>query len=41
MKIPPGRYVLVYTDGSVLVTHGGTEMGQGLNTKVVRTSVRP
>jgi xanthine dehydrogenase large subunit len=29
-----GALVLIYRDGSVQVNHGGTEMGQGLHTKV-------
>uniref|UniRef100_A0A673BUX2 xanthine dehydrogenase n=1 Tax=Sphaeramia orbicularis TaxID=375764 RepID=A0A673BUX2_9TELE len=35
-----GALVHIYTDGSVLVTHGGTEMGQGLHTKMVQVASR-
>ncbi len=31
-----GALVLVYTDGSVLLNHGGTEMGQGVHIKVAQ-----
>ncbi|MDQ1474209.1 MAG: xanthine dehydrogenase large subunit [Bryobacterales bacterium] len=31
-----GALVLIYRDGSVQVNHGGTEMGQGLHTKIRR-----
>ena len=30
-----GALVLIYTDGSVQLNHGGTEMGQGLHTKML------
>jgi xanthine dehydrogenase large subunit len=35
-----GALVHIYTDGSVLTNHGGTEMGQGLHTKVAQVVAR-
>ena len=33
-----GALVQIYEDGSVLLTHGGTEMGQGLYTKTIQVA---
>ncbi|XP_052605467.1 aldehyde oxidase 3 isoform X2 [Peromyscus californicus insignis] len=32
--------VQIYTDGSVLVAHGGAELGQGVNTKMIQVASR-
>ncbi|MFN5396165.1 MAG: xanthine dehydrogenase molybdopterin binding subunit [Pseudanabaena sp.] len=35
-----GALVLIYTDGSIQVNHGGTEMGQGLHTKMLQVAAK-
>ncbi|XP_021371273.1 xanthine dehydrogenase/oxidase-like [Mizuhopecten yessoensis] len=35
-----GALVMIYRDGSVLIAHGGTEMGQGLHTKMIQVASR-
>ena len=35
-----GALLHIYTDGSIHLNHGGTEMGQGLNTKVAQIVAR-
>ena len=35
-----GALVFIYADGSVQVNHGGTEMGQGLHTKILGVAMR-
>ncbi|XP_049867763.1 xanthine dehydrogenase [Pectinophora gossypiella] len=35
-----GALVIIYTDGSILLSHGGTEMGQGLHTKMIQVASR-
>ncbi|KAM6080395.1 LOW QUALITY PROTEIN: aldehyde oxidase 2-like [Theristicus caerulescens] len=37
-KYKTGALVHIYIDGSVLVTHGGIELGQGIHTKMLQVS---
>ena len=30
----------IYSDGNILLTHGGAEMGQGLHTKMIQICAR-
>lgn len=34
-----GALVHIYLDGSILLTHGGTECGQGLHTKMIQVHI--
>lgn len=33
-----GALIHIYSDGSILLSHGGTEMGQGLHTKMIQVA---
>lgn len=35
-----GALLLIYLDGSVLLAHGGVEIGQGLHTKMIQVASR-
>ncbi|MGK7932231.1 MAG: xanthine dehydrogenase molybdopterin binding subunit [Microcystaceae cyanobacterium] len=35
-----GALILIYLDGSIQLSHGGTEMGQGLHTKMLQVAAR-
>ena len=36
MSFQAAELVQIYTDWSVLVAHGGVELGQGINTKMIQ-----